>query len=177
MFQPLIDEADGFIYDLRTNTGGAAQLSLEIAGRFVKKKTFVGYEVVKTGKGYNDVGSPKSLYIVPTDGGENWADIKTVVLTNRDVYSTANMFASFMTQVPNATLVGGITGGGGGQPCTYYLPNGWAITMSAQRMSLDVDKVHIERGVEPDIYVTITEQDIANKVDSILEKALEVLSE
>ena len=49
--------------------------------------------------------------------------------------------------------------------------------MSAQRMSLDVDKVHIERGVEPDIYVTITEQDIANKVDSILEKALEVLSE
>ena len=177
MFQPLIDEADGFIYDLRTNTGGAAQLSLEIAGRFVKKKTFVGYEVVKTGKGYNDVGSPKSLYIVPTDGDANWADIKTVVLTNRDVYSTANMFASFMTQVPNATLVGGITGGGGGQPCTYYLPNGWAITMSAQRMSLDVDKVHIERGVEPDIYVTITEQDIANKVDSILEKALEVLSE
>ena len=76
-----------------------------------------------------------------------------------------------------ATLIGGITGGGGGQPTTYYLPNGWAITMSAHRMSLDVNKVHVERGVEPDIYVTITEEDKANKVDAILEKAIEVLSE
>ena len=80
-------------------------------------------------------------------------------------------------EVPNATLIGGITGGGGGQPTTYYLPNGWAVTMSATRMSLDVNKVHIEGGVEPDIYVTITEEDKANKVDSILEKAIEVLSE
>ena len=30
---------------------------------------------------------------------------------------------------------------------------------------------------EPDIYVTITEEDIKNNVDSILEKSLEVLSE
>ena len=48
--------------------------------------------------------------------------------------------------------------------------------MSGQRMTLDVDKVHIERGVEPDIKVTITEEDIKNNVDSILEKAIEVLS-
>jgi C-terminal processing protease CtpA/Prc len=82
-----------------------------------------------------------------------------------------------MKEVPNATLIGGITGGGGGNPCTYYLPNGWAVTMSGQRMSLDVNKVHIEPGVEPDIYVTITEEDTENRVDSILEKAIEVLSE
>ena len=81
-----------------------------------------------------------------------------------------------MKEVPNATLIGGITGGGGGQPCTYYLPNGWAVTMSGQRMSLDVNKVHIEGGVEPDIYVTITEEDVKNRVDTILEKAIEELS-
>ena len=177
MFQPIIDEADGIIYDIRTNPGGTAQLSLDVAGRFVNEKTLVGYEVVKTGKGYNELSEPSALYIIPVDKSRKWADKKTAVLTNRDVYSTANMFASFMKQVPNATLIGGITGGGGGQPTTYYLPNGWAITMSAHRMSLDVNKVHIERGVEPDIYVTITEEDVANKVDSILEKAVEVLSE
>lgn len=176
MFQPLIEESDGIIYDIRTNPGGNAQLSLEIAGRFVNEKTHVGYEVVKSGKGYNDLCEPLALYIIPMAKENKWADIKTAVLTNRDVYSTANMFASFMKEVPNATLIGGITGGGGGQPTTFYLPNGWAVTMSANRMSLDVNKVHIERGVEPDIEVTITEEDVQNKVDSILEKAIEVLS-
>lgn len=179
MFQPLIAKADGIIYDIRTNPGGSAQLSLGIAQKFVKEKTLVGYHIVKNSKEYNDFSEPSPLYILPSDADteRNWADKKTMVLTNRDVYSAANMFAAFMKEAPNVTLVGGKTGGGGGLPCTYYLPNGWAVTMSAQRFTLDVDKKHIEPGVEPDIYVTITEEDIENKVDSILEKAIEVLSE
>lgn len=177
MFQPLIAKADGFIYDIRTNPGGTAQYSIDIAGRFIKSKTLIGYQAVKSGKGYNDLSEPSPLYAIPVDADNNWADMKTVVLTNRDVYSTANMFASFMKGFPNVTLVGGKTGGGGGQPSTYYLPNGWAVTMSGQRLTLDVDKHHVEPGVEPDIYVTITEEDIRNKVDSILEKAIEILSE
>lgn len=177
MMLPHIAEADGFIYDIRTNPGGNAQLAHTVAGRFVKEKTLVGYDVVKTGKGYDELTEPSPVYVVPNRKGPNWAHIKTTVLTNRDVYSTANMFASFMKEVPNATVIGGITGGGGGQPTSYYLPNGWVITMSAQRMSLDVNKVHIEGGVKPDIEVTITPEDVTNKVDTILEKALEVLSE
>jgi hypothetical protein len=176
MFQPHIDKADGFIYDLRTNSGGSVQQALKIAGRFVKEKTLVGYNVAKTGKGYDDVSEPSPLYIVPNDEGPDWSDIKTVLLTNRDVYSAANMFTSFMKVAPNVTVIGGISGGGGGLPTTYYLPNGWAVTMSAQKMSLDLDKVHIEGGVKPDIEVNITETDIANKVDSILERAMEELS-
>lgn len=176
MFKPLIDKADGFIYDIRTNPGGSAQLSFEIAGRFVKEKILVGYQVLKSGKGYNDLTEPSPLYVVPSKDGYNWADMKTAVLTNRDVYSTANMFASYMKEVPNATVIGGITGGGGGDPTSYYLPNGWTIIMSARKMSLDVNKVHIEAGVEPDIPVDITAEDIANKYDRILEKAIEFLS-
>ena len=177
MFKPLIDKADGFIYDLRTNPGGSAQMAIDITGRFIEEKTLIGYQAVKTGKGYNDLCEPMELYAIPVDVDNNWADMKVAVLTNRDVYSTANMFASFMKVLPNVTLIGGKTGGGGGQPSTHYLPNGWAVTMSGQRLSLDVDMKHIEPGVEPDIYVTITEEDIKNNVDSILEKALEVLAE
>jgi C-terminal processing protease CtpA/Prc len=176
MFKPHIENADGIIYDIRTNPGGNSQLAIDIAGRFVKEKTLVGYDVVKTGKGHNDFSEPVALYIVPVDKENNWADIKTTVLTNRDVYSTANMFASFMKQVPNATLIGGKSGGGGGSPTSFYLPNGWTIAMSAHRLTLDVNKAHIEEGVDPDILVTITDTDIANNVDSILEKAIEVLS-
>ena len=116
MMLPHIAVADGFIYDIRTNPGGNAQLAHNVAGRFVKEKTLVGYDVVKTGKGYDELSEPTPVYVVPNRKGPNWAHIKTTVLTNRDVYSTANMFASFMKEVPNATVIGGITGGGGGQP-------------------------------------------------------------
>ena len=176
MFKPLLDKADGFIYDIRTNYGGSAQLAFDIAGRFVKEKTLIGYQVLKSGKGYDDLTEPSPLYIVPSSDGYNWADMKTVVLTNRDVYSTANMFASYMKVVPHATIIGGITGGGGGDPTSYYLPNGWTITMSGHKMSLDVNKVHIEGGVHPDIEVNITSEDIANKYDRILEEAIKELS-
>jgi C-terminal processing protease CtpA/Prc len=176
MFKPHLEKADGFIYDIRTNPGGSAQLSFNIAGRFVKNKTLVGYQVIKDGKGHNDLTEPSAIYIVPSQDGYNWTDMNTVVLTNRDVYSTANMFASYMKEVPNATIIGGITGGGGGDPCTFYLPNGWAVTMSGHRMVLDVNKVHIEAGIKPDIQVDITEEDMANNYDRILEKAIEELS-
>ena len=93
-----------------------------------------------------------------------------------EVYSTANLFTCALKHAKNVTQIGGISGGGGGMPMTHYLPNGWAVTMSGQRMTLDVNKVHIERGIEPDIYVTITDEDKNNNIDSILEKAVEVLS-
>lgn len=176
MFQPHIEKADGFIYDIRTNPGGSAQYAFDVAGNFVKEKTHIGYDVIKYGKGYNDVTEPAPIYIVPMNQELKWADKKTVVLTNRDVYSTANLFASFMKQAPNVTLIGGITGGGGGDPTSFYLPNGWTVTMSAHKFTLDVNKEQIEAGVEPDIMVNITDADIVNKVDSILEKAIEVLS-
>ena len=152
-------------------------MAIDMTGRFIKEKTLIGYQAVKTGKGYNDLSEPMELYAIPVDVNNNWADMKVAVLTNRDVYSTANMFAGFMKELPNVTLIGGRTGGGGGQPSTHYLPNGWAVTMSGQRLSFDANKKHIEPGIEPDIYVTITEEDIKNNVDSILEKALEVLAE
>ena len=176
MFQPHIDKADGIIYDIRTNLGGTAQYAIDITGRFIETKTHIGYDVVKTGKGYNDYSEPIALYAVPADDGYNWADKKTAVLTNRDVYSTANMFASYVKQAPNVTVIGGKSGGGGGSPTSYYLPNGWTVVLSAHRASLNVDKEHIESGVDPDILVSITEEDKANNVDSILEKAIEVLS-
>jgi hypothetical protein len=176
VMQPHIEKADGFIYDIRTNLGGNTQLAFDIAGKFMKEKTHVGYDVVKTGKGYNDMTDPAPLYVVPKDQSLKWSEKKTVLLTNRDVYSTANEFACFMKEAPNVTLIGGITGGGGGNPTSYYLPNGWTVVMSAHTFTLDKDKKQIEAGIEPDIEVTITETDKANNVDSILERAIEELS-
>jgi hypothetical protein len=43
-------------------------------------------------------------------------------------------------------------------------------------MVLDVDKVHIEPGVQPDIEVNISKEDSDKKIDTILERAIVELS-
>jgi C-terminal processing protease CtpA/Prc len=72
------------------------------------------------------------------------------------------------------TQVGGRSGGGGGMPETYYLPNGWALIFPSNVL-LDVQKQHIENGIEPDVEVHISREDKYNEKDVILEKAIELL--
>lgn len=176
LINPLVEECDGIIFDIRTNPGGSPQFALNMASYFFSEKTLVGYNVNKTGKGYNDVSDePLPFYAVPSSVVD-WSSKKTTLLVNRDVYSSGNLFASILRYAPNVTLVGGITGGGGGSPWTFYLPNGWLLMASSGSMILDANKVHIEPGVAPDVEVTLTKEDAAKGVDTIIEKAIEILS-
>ena len=66
------------------------------------------------------------------------------------------------------------TGGGSGLPFSSELPNGWSIRFSASPI-LNAEKEHIEFGVEPDIYVSMLQEDKENNRDTIIEKARELL--
>ena len=94
-----------------------------------------------------------------------------MLLTNREVYSTANLFTSALKHAENVTQIGGISGGGGGMPMTHYLPNGWVLVFPGNVL-FDVNKQHIESGIEPDIEVTSTDADFNAGRDAILEAAL-----
>jgi C-terminal processing protease CtpA/Prc len=112
----------------------------------------------------------QELYCHPS-ATHNWADKKTMLLTNREVYSTANLFTCALKHAKNVTQIGGITGGGGAMPMTHYLPNGWLVVFPAN-MLFDVNKQHIENGIEPDIEVTCTKEEFDAGVDAIIERAL-----
>lgn len=176
LLKPLVDECDGIIFDIRTNPGGSPQIALSMACYFFKEKTLVGYNVSKTGKGYNDVSEEPAPYYAVPDKNVDWSSKETVLLVNRGVYSSANLFASILRYAPNVTIVGGITGGGGGSPWTFYLPNGWMLAVSSGSMILDANQVHIEPGVKPDVEVTLTKEDADKGVDTLIEKAIEILS-
>jgi C-terminal processing protease CtpA/Prc len=79
-----------------------------------------------------------------------------------------------MKHAPNATIIGDKTGGGSGLPFSSELPNGWSIRFSASPM-YNVNKEHIEFGIEPDVYVSMTESDKSKGKDSIIEKARELI--
>ena len=168
-----VNEAEGLILDIRNNPGGVGAFGLSFAGHFFSETTVIGYSARKSGVGHDDFTEPDELKVVPSSAN-NWANKPTILLTNRGVYSTANIFTCAMRYAPNVTLVGGRSGGGGGLPEMYYLPNGWALAFPSNVL-YDREMQHMENGFEPDIEVHISKEDSNNGKDTILEKAIEEL--
>ena len=91
-------------------------------------------------------------------------------MTNRSCYSAANDFVNAMTYAPNVTIIGDKTGGGSGLPFSSELVNGWSVRFSSSPM-LNAAKEHIEFGIDPDIKVDMTNDDMSRGLDTILETA------
>lgn len=163
---------DGIILDIRDNGGGLLTNSDKLASHFFNEKTLVGYIMHKTGKGHDDFSKPYEIYVEPSDGVKYQK--KIVLLTNRSCYSAANDFVNSMRYAPNAVIVGDKTGGGSGLPFSSELPNGWSIRFSASPM-LNAEKEHTEFGIDPDVKIDMTDEDIAKGLDTIIEKARDII--
>lgn len=163
---------DGIIIDIRNNGGGDLTNVDVIASRFTNERVLVGFIVHKTGRGHDDFSDPYPRYINPSS--RHRYQKKVVLLTNRSSYSAANDFTNVMRQLPQVTVIGDKTGGGGGLPFSSELPNGWSVRFSASPM-FDPNMNQMEFGIDPDEWVSITKEDLDREVDTILERAIEIL--
>lgn len=162
----------GLIVDVRDNGGGMLTEAERVAARFCNESTHVGYMQHKTGTGHNDFSDSEEQWISPA-AGIRWQK-KACVLTNRGVYSSANEFVKYMKRMPQVTIVGDRTGGGSGMPYSSELPNGWSVRLSACPMS-DVDGNSTENGIEPNVNVGISDEDMSKGLDTIIETARSIL--
>ncbi len=158
----------GLIIDIRNNGGGNITNSTRLAARFTNEEIVTGYIMHKRGKGHSDFSTPYPIKIKPSKR-IRWQK-KVVVLTNRHTYSAANDFTNNMRYMPNVTIMGDKTGGGGGLAYTSELPNGWSVRFSASP-HLDADKKHIEFGIDPDIKIDLDKMDMIQGIDSMIEAA------
>lgn len=165
---------DGLIVDVRNNSGGSLAYAEMLSERFTNERIKVGYMSHKTGKGHNDFSSPEAQYIEPSDG-VRWQK-KVVVLTNRSCYSATNTFVRNMKECPLVTVMGDRTGGGSGMPLSSELPNGWGVRFSACPM-FDSQMQQIEFGIEPDLYVSLADEDRLKNTDTLIEAACEFLKQ
>lgn len=164
---------DGLILDVRNNGGGLLTLAERLAARFTNEKVLTGYIAYKTGPGHNDFSSPKAVYTEPATDRVRWQK-PVAVLTNRRSFSSTNDFVNRMKQFPKAIVIGDKTGGGSGLPFSSELPNGWSVRFSASPL-FDPDMNHLEFGIEPDIPVDMTSEDMQKGKDTIIEKARDFL--
>ncbi|MDD4777661.1 MAG: S41 family peptidase [Fermentimonas sp.] len=163
---------NGLIIDVRNNGGGNLTNVDRIASRFFNERTHIGYISHKIGPGHSDFSEMHPKYLESSNRVRYQKPV--IVLTNRGCYSATNEFVSIMKYAPQTTIIGDKTGGGSGLPFSSELPNGWSIRFSASPM-FNAEKEHIEFGVEPDIYVSMEQEDKEKKRDTIIEKARELL--
>jgi len=172
----VIDKAKdkkGIIIDVRDNGGGAIGNIDMLTSRFIQAKTLMGTERHKSGKGRNDFKDEK-ISVEPSGSTKKYLDKPIIILTSRGCYSATNRFAAYMKGLPNITLVGGVTGGGGGLPTATELSNGWVLRVSGSQF-IDRRGDNIENGVQPDVKIDILKADIDKGKDTILEKALSLI--
>jgi hypothetical protein len=163
----------GLIIDVRNNGGGAIANVYNIGNYFVSEPTVVAYNRVKNGIGKDDFSELSEMRFTPVEDHPNYTK-QVVVLTNRKCYSATNMFRTMMGSLPNVTIIGDRTGGGGGVPTYTQVSNGWLLRVSSSQM-YSLGFANNEDGLLPDRKVDMAAADENNNIDSILEDALRFL--
>ena len=165
----------GLIIDIRDNGGGFLTNVPELVGRFITEKTLGGYVCHKTGPGPEDFSEPFKIEYKPAKKHIQYLGKPIIVLTNRSCFSAANDFTSVMKSLPNVTILGARTGGGGGMPFNSELPNGWSVRFSSCPINNAQNEL-TEFGINPDIEVHCDDIDLAKGKDAILDAALDLFA-
>lgn len=158
----------GLIIDVRGNFGGDATNIEKLMAHFVSDDKLVGYSQKKTGEGYDDLTQPKANIISPS--GIAYTK-PIIILSNRQCYSACNAFISYMSLLPNVTILGDRSGGGAGLPVSGQLPNGWVFSYSSTIGYLP-DGFIYENGIDPDIFINTNESYELQGLDNIIEQAI-----
>ena len=178
-----VSDKKGLIIDVRNNGGGATSNVNRIAGHFIGEDETVGVFRRRNGPNRNDFSDFFAVNI--TSQRDDPYTKPVVVLANRGCYSATNRFVMTMLALPQVTVLGDTTGGGGGTPSFTELANGWQMRVSnTQSFILQQDTANnetvafnIEDGIPPQVRVDLASTDEANGTDTILEAALRRLRE
>lgn len=157
-------DKDGIIIDLRSNPGGLLTNAIFIADMLLDGQTIVS-TVDRDGYKETQKSTPKVLTRQPL-----------VVLINGGSASASEILSGALKDNGRATIVGKKSFGKGLVQEINKLPNGAAMHITIQKYltpnGTDINK----KGIEPDVEVDITEEDIKKERDPQLEKANEILS-
>ena len=156
----------GLILDLRNNGGGYLQTAIEVVSQFVSNGV-VMYEE------YGD--GTRQTFEALTRGLAT--DIPLVVLVNEGTASASEITAGAIQDLKRGTLVGVTTFGKGSVQNWIPLENdeGAVRVTIARWLTPNGRQIH-KVGLEPDVVVEMTDEDIEAERDPQLDKAIEILT-
>ena len=148
------------ILDLRNNPGGTVGAAQGLLGIWLDNQIAMterrGSEIVKT---------------LRTTGTPILGNMKTVVLINGNSASASEITAGALREYGKATLVGQKSYGKGSVQIVLGLPGGSQMKVTEARWYTPKGKNIDKTGIEPDIKVDLSSDDINNNVDPQIDKA------
>lgn len=154
------------ILDLRNNPGGYLEAAVDIASWFLPK----GSLVAKEDFGNGDGDEFKSY------GYGVLENISMVVLTNEGSASASEILAGALRDIKGIKLIGKKTYGKGSVQELKEMKGGSSLKITVARWLTPSGISIMDEGLEPDVAVEMTEEDINAKKDPQLEKAIELVS-
>ncbi len=157
----------GMILDLRNNGGGYLNTAIEVVSEFIK-----GGQVAM----YEQFGDGTRNTFKTTNGGLA-TDIPLVVLVNGGSASASEITAGAIQDLGRGKLVGETTYGKGSvQNWVPLKDNEGAVRVTIARWLTPHERQINGKGLEPDVTVEMTDQDVQAGRDPQLDKAVEMLS-
>lgn len=153
------------ILDLRGNPGGWLNEAILTAGVFLPKDEVVLIERLKDGT-ERTFETPEQP-IAP--------DIKMVVLVDGGSASASEIVAGALQDYGRAVLIGEKTFGKGSVQLPHELSNGAELRVTIARWFTPNDRAIHGEGLEPDIAVELSVEDLENELDPQLDRAIEYL--
>ena len=157
----------GLILDLRNNGGGYLVSAIDVVSEFIKSPDVVMIEQFGDGT--------RNTYKAKPDGLAT--DIPLVVLVNEGTASASEITAGAIQDYGRGTLVGVKTYGKGSvQQINQLKDDGGAVRITVARWLTPKERQINGVGLEPDVVVPLTQDDIDNSLDPQLDKAVEILT-
>ena len=148
------------ILDLRNNPGGTVGAAQGLLGIWLDNQIAMterrGSEIVKT---------------LRTTGTPILGNMKTVVLINSNSASASEITAGALREYGKATLVGQKSYGKGSVQIVLGLPGGSQMKVTEARWYTPKGKNIDKTGIEPDVKIDLSSDDINNNVDPQMDKA------
>jgi carboxyl-terminal processing protease len=155
----------GLVLDMRGNPGGWLHEAIQTAGLFLPQDEVVLIERFKDGaeRTYESPDQPVTT------------EIPMVVLVDGGSASASEIVAGALQDHDRAVLVGETTFGKGSVQLPHELSNGAELRVTIARWYTPDDRAIHGEGLEPNIVIELTEEDLDAELDPQLERAIEYL--
>ena len=165
----MLSKSDKLILDLRGNPGGYLNAAVDMASWFLPRGTVIVRE--DYGKGQKEETAKSKGYDIFTE------KLKFVILIDGGSASASEILAGALREYDKATIVGEKSFGKGSVQELVPITSDTSLKVTVARWLTPKGVSISDNGITPDVVVPVTKEDLQNKRDPQLEKALEILNQ